>query len=75
MVAHSRVVYIYKYIYIYIYIYIYNEYFIYIAEALGIHEKKDILMLIGEVQDLIEVASKKYSSHPSIELICKNKNH
>ena len=52
---------------------IFNEYFINITEVLGIHEPEDILMTIDGLHDPIEVASKKFSSHPSIDLIYKNK--
>ena len=52
---------------------IFNEYFIHITEALGIHEPKDILVPLYGLHGLIEVAIKQYSSHPSIELIYKNK--
>ena len=52
---------------------IFNEYFISITEVLGIQEPKDILMPIEGLHDPIEVAIKKFSSHPSIELIYKNK--
>ena len=52
---------------------IFNEYFIHITEALGIHEPKDILTPIDGLRDPIEAAIKKYSSHPSIQLIFKNK--
>ena len=48
---------------------IFNEYFIKITEVLGIHKPKDILLPIDGLHDLIEVAIKKFSSHPSIELI------
>ena len=52
-----------------------NECFIHKTEALGTHEPKDILTPIDEHRDPIEVAISKYSSHPSIELIYKAKNH
>ena len=52
---------------------IFNEYFISITEVLGIQEPKDILKPIEGLHDPIEVAIKKFSSHPSIELIYKNK--
>ena len=52
---------------------IFHEYLIHIREALGILEPKDILTPIDGLYDSIEAAIKKYSSHPSIVLIYKNK--
>ena len=52
---------------------IFNEYFSNITEALGIHEPKDSLTPIDGLRDPIETAIRKYSSHPSIELIFMNK--
>ena len=51
----------------------FNKYYIHITEALGLPEPKDILMLIVGLHDPIEVAIAKYSSHPSIQLIYKDK--
>ena len=50
-----------------------TEYFIDITEALGIPEPKDILIPIDGLCDPVETAIKKYSSHPSMELIYMNK--
>ena len=52
---------------------IFNGYFSHITEALEIHEPKDSLTPIVGLRDPIEAAIRKYSSHPSIELIFMNK--
>ena len=52
---------------------IFNEYFVNITDSLGIIQPKDALTPTDGLHDPVEIAIKKYSSHPSIKLISENK--
>ena len=55
---------------------IFNEYFVNITDSLGIIQPKDALTPTDGLQDPVEIAIKKYSSHPSIKMISeKIKTH
>ena len=47
---------------------IFNEYFVNITDSLGIIQPKDALTPTDGLHDPVEIAIKKYSSHPSIKL-------
>ena len=53
---------------------IFNEYFVNITASLGIMQPKDGLTSTDGLHDPVEIAIKKYSSHPSINLISENRN-
>ena len=53
---------------------IFNEYFVNITDSLGIIQPRDALTTTDGLHDPVEIAIKKYSSHPSIKLISENRN-
>ena len=53
---------------------IFIDYFVNITDSLGIIQPKDALIPTDGLHDLVEIAIKKYSSHPSIKLISENRN-
>ena len=53
---------------------IFKEYLVNITGSLRTFQPKDALQNIDGIHDLIEIAVKKYSSHPSVKLISLNKS-
>ena len=53
---------------------VFNEYFVNITDSLGIIQPKGDLTPTDGLYDPVEIAIKKYSSHPSIQLISANTN-
>ena len=51
---------------------IFNAYFVNITDSLGIIQPKDPLQHVDGIHDPLEIAIKKYSSHPSVKLISAN---
>ena len=51
---------------------IFNDYFVNITDSLAITQPKNPLQQIDGIYDSVEIAIKKYSSHPSVKLISAN---